>query len=296
MRTEWGQLFQKVLTMPMDQNQERRRGHFHRGRRGPDRRGHRARQGPADQATAQSGRDHVDVEQIMRDIRARIAQRQRHRSVEPADPGARRAAAGGDSRSAWPQAGAARPAAPQRRWQWPRVDAAAPASQSIRSTTRRSTTRRRDCCGSSAGCSIRSSSCSSIRTRSRSARPAGAAERRGRSAKRNATAARPNGTRFTTKSCSAWSLEVSRVSLEVQSLALRIESLAREGRLQRPARAEHRRRASRACGRRSPASQSRLRRAASAEARRHHRRLAKRHPAKHRVAGVAAGADVADQA
>ena len=60
----------------MDHNQERRRGHFHRGRRGPDRRGP-DRRPPQAQAQAQEhgGRDHVDVEQIMRDIRARIAQR-----------------------------------------------------------------------------------------------------------------------------------------------------------------------------------------------------------------------------
>ncbi|MGH9254688.1 MAG: hypothetical protein ACRD3C_08970 [Vicinamibacterales bacterium] len=56
----------------MDQNQERRRGHFHRGRRNPDRRGVDRRVPPQ----PQSGRDQVDVEQIMRDIRARIAQRQ----------------------------------------------------------------------------------------------------------------------------------------------------------------------------------------------------------------------------
>jgi hypothetical protein len=54
-------------------NQERRRGHFHRGRRGPDRRG-QERRPPQAQEQHQS-RDHVDVEQIMRDIRARIAQR-----------------------------------------------------------------------------------------------------------------------------------------------------------------------------------------------------------------------------
>jgi hypothetical protein len=57
----------------MDHNQERRRGHFHRGRRGPDRRAGDRRSQPQQ---AQGGRDHVDVEQIMRDIRARIAQRQ----------------------------------------------------------------------------------------------------------------------------------------------------------------------------------------------------------------------------
>jgi hypothetical protein len=57
----------------MDHNQEqRRRGHF-RGRRGPDRRGPERRT-PAPQAA--QPRDQVDVEQIMRDIRARIAQRQ----------------------------------------------------------------------------------------------------------------------------------------------------------------------------------------------------------------------------
>jgi hypothetical protein len=57
----------------MDQNQERRRGHFHRGRRGPDRRGIERRTQPPQ---VQGGRDEVDVEQIMRDIRSRIAQRQ----------------------------------------------------------------------------------------------------------------------------------------------------------------------------------------------------------------------------
>ena len=72
MRTEWGSPFQKVPES-MDQNQERRRGHFHRGRRGPDRRGIERRTQPQQ---VQGGRDQVDVEQIMRDIRARIAQRQ----------------------------------------------------------------------------------------------------------------------------------------------------------------------------------------------------------------------------
>ena len=65
----------------MDHNQERRRGHFHRGRRGPDRRGpERSDRRPPSQQGGQEqqqhgGRDHVDVEQIMRDIRARIGQR-----------------------------------------------------------------------------------------------------------------------------------------------------------------------------------------------------------------------------
>jgi hypothetical protein len=66
----------------MDQNQERRRGHFHRGRRGPDRRGLDRRNQQQVQGQGQGhdqerqNRDHVDVEQIMRDIRSRIAQRQ----------------------------------------------------------------------------------------------------------------------------------------------------------------------------------------------------------------------------
>jgi hypothetical protein len=61
--------------MPMDHNQGRR-GHFHRGRRGPDRRGPERRQGPApDQTNRPERTDRVDVEQIMREIRARIAQR-----------------------------------------------------------------------------------------------------------------------------------------------------------------------------------------------------------------------------
>ena len=58
----------------MDQNQQSRRGHYNRGRRGPDRRGP-DRRTPPPQAPEQAGRDHVDVEHIMRDIRARIAQR-----------------------------------------------------------------------------------------------------------------------------------------------------------------------------------------------------------------------------
>ncbi|MBI4888692.1 MAG: hypothetical protein HY824_16460, partial [Acidobacteria bacterium] len=58
----------------MDQNHERGRGHFHRGRRGSDRRGFDRRTPPPPQPPP--GRDQVDVEQIMQDIRARIAQRQ----------------------------------------------------------------------------------------------------------------------------------------------------------------------------------------------------------------------------
>ena len=67
-----------------DQNPQHRRQHFHRGRRGSDRRGNE-RRGPGSapaQAQAQSPdqgprehREHVDVEQIMRDIRSRISQR-----------------------------------------------------------------------------------------------------------------------------------------------------------------------------------------------------------------------------
>ena len=61
--------------MAMDHNQGRR-GHFHRGRRGPDRRGPERRQGSApDPGSRPERTDRVDVEQIMRDIRTRIAQR-----------------------------------------------------------------------------------------------------------------------------------------------------------------------------------------------------------------------------
>jgi hypothetical protein len=57
-----------------DQNQQHgRRPHFHRGRRGPDRRGNDRRHMPPQEQ--QASRDHVDVEQIMREIRARISQR-----------------------------------------------------------------------------------------------------------------------------------------------------------------------------------------------------------------------------
>ena len=59
----------------MEQKQERRRGQFQRGRRGPDRRGV-DRRPQHTQAQERPGRDQVDVEQIMRDIRGRIAHRQ----------------------------------------------------------------------------------------------------------------------------------------------------------------------------------------------------------------------------
>ena len=59
----------------MEHNQGRR-GHFHRGRRGPDRRGPERREGPPpDQGNRPERTDRVDVEQIMREIRTRIAQR-----------------------------------------------------------------------------------------------------------------------------------------------------------------------------------------------------------------------------
>jgi hypothetical protein len=71
-----GPAVQKVLTL-MDQNQGQRRSHFHRGRRGPDRRGTDRRSQPQPQPQQdRGGRDQVDVEQIMREIRGRIAQRQ----------------------------------------------------------------------------------------------------------------------------------------------------------------------------------------------------------------------------
>ena len=59
----------------MDQNQDRHRGNPHRPRRGSDRRGP-ARRPSTQQTHDRPGRDQVDVEQIMRDIRGRIAQRQ----------------------------------------------------------------------------------------------------------------------------------------------------------------------------------------------------------------------------
>ena len=60
--------------MAMDHNQGRR-GHFHRGRRGPDRRGLERRGTPAEAVSRPERNDRVDVEQIMREIRGRISQR-----------------------------------------------------------------------------------------------------------------------------------------------------------------------------------------------------------------------------
>ena len=59
--------------MPTDHNSQGRRGHFHRGRRGPDQRGPDRRQ-VASPEQANRG-ERVDVDQIMREIRARISQR-----------------------------------------------------------------------------------------------------------------------------------------------------------------------------------------------------------------------------
>lgn len=59
----------------MDQNQGQRRGHFHRGRRGSERRGV-DRRTPSPPQQERAGGNQVDVEQIMREIRGRIAQRQ----------------------------------------------------------------------------------------------------------------------------------------------------------------------------------------------------------------------------
>src|SRR3954462_13981515 len=59
--------------MPDQTTHQGRRPHFHRGRRGPDRRGGERRAPLHTPET--SGREQVDVEQIMRDIRARISQR-----------------------------------------------------------------------------------------------------------------------------------------------------------------------------------------------------------------------------
>ena len=61
--------------MATDQNpQHARRPHYHRGRRGPDRRGG-DRRPPAQQPQAEPRRDQLDIEQIMREIRTRIAER-----------------------------------------------------------------------------------------------------------------------------------------------------------------------------------------------------------------------------
>jgi hypothetical protein len=62
------------VLMPVDQNQRDRRPHYHRGRRGPDRRGSDRRTTATHDTPARTA-DQVDVEQIMRDIRSRIAQR-----------------------------------------------------------------------------------------------------------------------------------------------------------------------------------------------------------------------------
>jgi hypothetical protein len=62
--------------MPPDHNQQHpRRPHYHRGRRGPDRRGGDRRPPPSQQQQETGNRDQLDVEQIMREIRSRISER-----------------------------------------------------------------------------------------------------------------------------------------------------------------------------------------------------------------------------
>ena len=61
--------------MPTDHNpQHSRRPHYHRGRRGPDRRPGDRRPQPQQQAE-NAGRDNLDIEQIMREIRTRVSER-----------------------------------------------------------------------------------------------------------------------------------------------------------------------------------------------------------------------------
>jgi hypothetical protein len=62
--------------MPPDHNQQHsRRPHYHRGRRGPDRRSGDRRPPQQQQQQEPAHRDQLDVEQIMREIRSRISER-----------------------------------------------------------------------------------------------------------------------------------------------------------------------------------------------------------------------------
>src|SRR5688572_24282403 len=61
--------------MAMDHNASGRRPHYHRGRRGMDRRGTERRSQQSADQTPRPSADQADVEQIMREIRSRIAQR-----------------------------------------------------------------------------------------------------------------------------------------------------------------------------------------------------------------------------
>jgi hypothetical protein len=61
--------------MAMDHNPSGRRPHYHRGRRGTDRRGNERRTQQTPEQTSRPSGDQTDVEQIMREIRSRISQR-----------------------------------------------------------------------------------------------------------------------------------------------------------------------------------------------------------------------------
>lgn len=59
--------------MPPDNQHHTRRPHYHRGRRGPDRRSPDRR--PTSPSAETPSREHLDIEQLMREIRSRIADR-----------------------------------------------------------------------------------------------------------------------------------------------------------------------------------------------------------------------------
>ena len=213
----------------MDHNQQdAAAGTSNRGRRGPDRRGPERRHTPPQAGARPERNDRVDVEQIMREIRARIAQRSgidlSNQQIQ--ELAARRLEAildpRGSSRACSISCGAAlvsgrRRPMPRRR----------PPRSPIPSTKPPSTIRRTACCGSFAGCSIRSSGCCSIRRRSRKRSPSSArlnAELATREAERDRRQAEWNALHY--EILQRLAIEVSRASIEAQSLALRVESLA----------------------------------------------------------------------
>ena len=156
MRTEWGTLFKKIL-MPTEHNAQGRRPALQPRppRDRPPRSSTVARPSRRRSRDAAQGGDHVDVEQIMRDIRARIAQRHgiELTGQQIQELAARRLEA--DPRPAHDESGADR-AAPARRRRRRRRSRRRRRITDTPSKTRRCTTRIAVCCGSSAGCSIRS--------------------------------------------------------------------------------------------------------------------------------------------
>ena len=209
-----------------DQNpQDSRRPHFHRGRSRSHRPPRQATAAPPHggerHATAQ--RDQVDVEQIMRDIRARISQRHgiELTTQQIQELAARRLEAILDPRTVKPRCSsscAVPPATPATR--------APRGRRARRSTTRRSTNRNADRFGSCAAAEPDPEAVLQPEPADSGAEHPGAAEPGGWRARGRARRRQAEWNALHYEILQRLVTEVSRASLEMQALSMRVEALA----------------------------------------------------------------------